>query len=300
MSVLPQADPPPTPSAPYPAQPGLPARLATWAQYLLPQHALSALVRGLARMRQPALKDAVIDAFMRRYRIDLAEAECRDPRAFESFNAFFTRALVPGARPLPPDPYTIASPVDGAISQIGRCGDGLILQAKSMHYTVEDLLADAHLAREFKDAAYATLYLSPRDYHRIHMPVDGQLRDWWHVPGSLFAVNRAATHLIPRVFARNERVVCVFDTRFGPMAVILVGALFVGSMDTVWATGIGQGPAPPAGQVDLARGAELGRFNMGSTVILLFQGPRIRWLPELKPECTIRMGQALATASAAR
>lgn len=228
-------------------------------------------------------------------------AKAPDYRTYYSFNAFFTRELLETARPIAEAEDTLACPVDGQISQIGKIEQGSIIQAKGHRYTVENLLAgDSVLAEIFQYGQFATLYLSPRDYHRIHMPVDGELEHMTYVPGKLFAVSNSATRSIDQLFASNERVITVFSSRIGKVAVVLVGALFVGSMETVWA-----GQITPtrnrclyrqsyeSGQVTLKKGQELGRFNMGSTVILLFEEGEMAWDEELAEASPILMGQEL-------
>jgi len=226
---------------------------------------------------------------MRRFDIDLGEAAEPDPNAYRCFNEFFTRALRPGARPLPADARALACPVDGVVSQIGRADGRTLVQAKGRRYDLTALLAgDPGLAARFAGGAFATLYLSPRDYHRVHMPVRGRLRRSERIAGRLFAVNPAATAVIPALFTRNERLLGVFDTAAGPMAVILVGALFVGCIETVWDRLAGDRTA-----LELGRGEELGRFNMGSTVIVLFAPERVHWRQDLRPGTRVRVGEVL-------
>lgn len=279
------------------SRPGAVARLITALQHVLPQHALSRIVRHATRLRWRWWKNALIHAFMRRFDVDMTSAAQPDASAYPSFNAFFTRALAPGARPLCAD--AVVSPVDGAVSEIGVAIADRLLQVKGRSFGIADLLGGDHRhAQPFNDGAYAVLYLSPRDYHRIHMPLAGTLTASIHVPGALFAVNRAATYLIPRLFTRNERVCALFDTAAGPMAVVMVGALFVGSIETVWggarrsrrhgAPALEHAPA-----IQLDAGAELGRFNMGSTVIVMFGRERVRWLDSVIPGTAVTMGQAI-------
>jgi phosphatidylserine decarboxylase len=276
-------------------------RLFVAMQHGLPQHALSNAMFKLTQLRLGILTTVAIRAFVRAFKVDLSEASDPAPSAYPSFNAFFTRALREGARP--PDPRTRAllSPVDGTLSQLGRIESGRIVQAKGRDYSAQELLGGVPaLARQFDGGAFATLYLSPRDYHRVHMPLGGSLRETMHVPGRLFSVNPTTAAGVKRLFARNERLVCVFDTALGPMAMVLVGAIFVGSIETVW----GGRVTPPRGRrivrtptgdrgLQLQRGAEMGRFNMGSTVILLLPKNSIDWDPALTPGNTIRCGQAL-------
>jgi len=279
-------------------------------QYLLPHHALGHLMYGLTRRRQPvALKNAAIRAYVRFFDIDLTQAEPGDPQAYPDFNSFFTRALKPGARSLAQGPQTVMAPVDGTLSQFGRITRGRLLQAKGRDFSVYELLGGtAAQASVFQDGAFMTLYLSPRDYHRVHMPVAGTLEQMIHIPGRLFSVNAATTRTLPNLFARNERVICLFRTAQGPLAVVLVGALMVGSMQTTWTGQI----TPPYGAAirgwdyrqereppQLAQGAELGRFNLGSTVILLFGPDQVRWEATLVPLQKILMGQRLGMLAAA-
>lgn len=270
-------------------------------QYLLPQHLLTGLAYRITRCRNPLLKDMLIRAFVRHYGVDMGEAVHERQADYRDFNAFFTRALKPGARPLPEDESAFASPVDGRVSQIGAIQTETLIQAKGRRYSLCDLLGgDRTTADPFRDGAYATLYLSPRDYHRIHMPIDGELRTMVYLPGRLFAVNPASVNVVDRLFARNERVVCLFETTGGPLAVVFVGAMFVGSMETVWAGQIT--PARPRairresyapGRYRYRRGDEIGRFNMGSTVIVLMARERLAWLPEWRAGSLVRQGSAL-------
>lgn len=274
-------------------------------QRVLPTRWLSWLIFKLTRIEHRGIKNAFIVLFMRRFHISLAEAELERPDAFTSFNDFFTRALKPGARPLDPDPQVLLSPVDGAVSQLGPIDGERIFQAKGHHYSVAELLGDAGLARPFLGGSFCTIYLAPNNYHRIHMPLAGRLREWVYVPGRLFSVNPSTARAMPRLFARNERVAAIFDTQIGPFAMVLVGAFFVGSIETVWAGRI----TPPHRRSTLARyqpvhppmldrGAEMGRFNMGSTVILLAAPGALSWNPVLGPESPLRMGQPLGRLAA--
>jgi phosphatidylserine decarboxylase len=277
--------------------PTLRARLFVAMQYLLPQHFLSRQVHRLARSRMKPVKNALIGSFVRHFRPDMSEAADREPRDYPSFNAFFTRSLQP-------DPRALASPVDGTVSQIGRLEGLRILQAKGHGYSLEALLGGAAgWVERFTGGSFATLYLAPYNYHRIHMPAAGALRAAWLIPGRLFSVNAATAAAVPGLFARNERVVCAFEE--GPLAfaLALVGALFVGSIATVWHGDVT--PCSPRRATELPldtgrapmrleRGAELGRFNMGSTVILLLPPGAAQWLPELRPGSPVRVGQSLA------
>jgi len=278
-------------------------RLFIGLQYLLPQHLLTRLIRSLAHARIGWLRSALIHGFLRLYPADLSEAEFGEASAYASFNAFFTRRLRPGMRPIEQQTAVAVCPVDGYVSQSGRLAGDLLLQAKGIVYPARRLLAgDAALAASFTDGSFATLYLAPHNYHRVHMPLAGTLRIARFVPGELFSVNTATAAAVPELFTRNERIACVFDTVAGPMAVVLVGALFVGSMSLSWEgevlpdrpRSVRDLPArdPP---IALARGAELGWFNMGSTVILLFgpAGPRL--VPGLESGRAVRMGEPIAT-----
>jgi len=271
-------------------------------QKALPQHLLSRGMHALARSRQPVVRNAILRTVLRSYpQIDMHEALQPDPFAYESFNAFFTRELRPGARPIVTGARTLASPVDGTVSQLGVTNAGQLLQAKGMQYTCAGLMADAPSAGRYLGGSFACLYLAPYNYHRIHMPCDGVLRATRYVPGQLFSVSAATVRTVPDLFARNERVVCDFDTDDGPLCMVLVGALFVGSIETVYAGEINPPPGRK-GQVRaidagvgraFKRGEELGRFNMGSTVILLTGNPAT-FAPRVEPTEPVRLGQLLA------
>jgi len=273
-------------------------------QDLLPKRALSKAMHRLARSTNPLVRKAFIGAILRAYpTIDMGEAEQPDPYAYASFNAFFARALRAGVRPVAGGAGEIACPVDGTVSQLGAVSSGQIYQAKGTHYTAAALLADATAEAKYGSGAFACLYLAPYNYHRIHMPVTGRLTATRYVPGEFFSVNPATVRAVPGLFARNERVVCEFDTALGPMAMVLVGALFVGSIETVYAGEINP-PASRGGRVtsvaagigsEFAQGAEIGRFNMGSTVILLVGNRSVRFADRLGAGATVRMGQSLAT-----
>lgn len=258
-----------------------------WPQYLLPHHLLSRGMHALARSRNSLIRKSLIGYFLRQFRIDLSQAEIQDPRQFESFNAFFTRALRPETRPICTDEDALISPVDATVSQAGRLTEAAVVQAKGKDYDAVTLLGgDAQRAEPFRNGQFLTMYLSPRDYHRIHMPLDGELREMVYVPGRLFSVSPATTRALPNLFARNERVALIFDTAIGPLAMVLVGALFVGSIETVWT---GEVTPPPGRRIrswqyrgsthpaPLSVGAEVGRFNMGSTVILLTPPGAVAW-----------------------
>ena len=273
-------------------------RLFVWFQHVLPQHALSRLVLRATRVRAVWFKNWLIRGFLRLYPIDMTEAVQSDPFAYGSFNEFFTRALKADARSIAPGLRDIACPADGMISEAGRIDGDRLLQAKGRHYTLADLLASESSARRFANGAFATIYLAPFNYHRVHMPLRGRLREAVYVPGRLFSVNSATASSVPRLFARNERVLTFFDTAFGEFALIMVGALNVGSIASVWAGDIT--PAArrlvttlPPQDVSLDKGEEFGRFNMGSTVILLFQENRVRWHEDLRAGAPVRLGQSL-------
>jgi phosphatidylserine decarboxylase len=279
-------------------------RLLAAPQHLLPHHVLSRLVLRVTRSRRPWWKTILIYWFQRHFGVDMSEVRQADPRAYASFNDFFTRALRPDARPLPDSEDTVISPVDGTVSQLGRIQDDRIFQAKGHRFTLSELLGgDAARARAFHAGHFATLYLSPRDYHRIHMPCSGQLRDSTYIPGRLFSVAPYTVRSISRLFARNERLAARFSTDAGPMAMVLVGALFVGCIETVWA-GVVTPPhghwvrvrrhdTPDSDTVRLERGEEMGRFNMGSTVILLFGPDAVAWRDDLQPGVQVKMGQVI-------
>jgi phosphatidylserine decarboxylase len=257
-------------------------------------------VHAATRWTWKPWKDALIGWFVRSYEVNLAEAEQPDPHAYADFNAMFTRALRAGARPIDADPDSLVCPADGRISQAGAIGGGRIFQAKGRDYAAAELLGDAELAGLYRDGHFATVYLGPPDYHRVHMPLAGELRETLHVPGRLFSVAPGPVAEIPRLFARNERLVCQFDGIHGPFAVVLVGAMLVSSVSTVW-SGLEIPPYVRRPQrrdwrghgIRLERGAELGRFNMGSTVIVLLPGPGFEWNRTLAPEQRVRVGQAL-------
>jgi phosphatidylserine decarboxylase len=272
-------------------------------QYLLPHHLLSLVMYWITRSEWNALKDLVIRRVIKMYRVDMELALDPEPTNYRSFNDFFTRAIKPEARPLAEGQDTLVSPVDGTVSQAGQIVDERLFQAKGHDFSLSELLGgDPKWTKVFADGSFATIYLSPRDYHRIHMPLTGTLKRMIHVPGRLFSVSPSTTRDIPRLFSRNERVVNLFDTDAGPMALIMVGAIFVSSMDTVWAgtvtpksrrvTGWDYGRKSSAA-IKLQRGAEMGRFNMGSTVILLFGKDAVELAAELQPEAKLEMGQRI-------
>ncbi len=275
--------------------------LITTLTYALPHRLMSSAARKLAYSRNPAVKQWLIDTVTRKFKVDLDEAAEPDPTAYPTFNTFFTRALKPGARIPDADPRALLMPADGHISQCGEIVNGRIFQAKGQSFTAAELLGDEAAAAPFTDGLFATVYLSPRDYHRVHMPWAGTLRETVHVPGRLFSVGTDAVKSVPRLFARNERLVCHFDTDFGPMCQVMVGALLVSGVETVWS-----GVEIPAygdriarkdyrGQnIALDRFAEMARFNYGSTVIVLLPKGVAALSDALKSETPVRLGQRLA------
>jgi phosphatidylserine decarboxylase len=280
------------------------ARLLAGIQFLLPHHLLTAAAHGLARCRTVWIKNALIRGFSRLFRINWAESELENPADFVHFNAFFTRALKPGVRPITVDPAAVISPCDGTLSAIGAIRGDSLFQAKGQDYSLASLLGDDATARQFHDGRFATIYLSPRDYHRIHMPTAGELQTMLHIPGRLFSVAPYTVDCISGLFARNERSIHLFNSPGGPMALVLVGAMIVGSMETVWhgvlnpprarqltvtRYPVGIESEPPR----LKRGAEMGRFNVGSTVIIVFPEHGLEWEAGLQPGSTVRMGQTL-------
>ena len=275
--------------------------VTTYLTYLLPHRLLSSLARKLAYSPSPGTKQWLIDTVTRKFGVDLSEAAQPDATAYPTFNAFFTRALKPGARVPDTDPRALLMPADGRISQCGPIVDGRIFQAKGRSFTAAELLGDAEAAKPFENGVFATVYLSPKDYHRVHMPWTGTLRETVHVPGRLFSVGTAAVATVPRLFARNERLVCHFDTSFGPMASVMVGALLVSGVETVW-SGV---EIPRYGDaitrkdwrgkgIVLERFAEMARFNYGSTVIVLLPPGVAELAPELQAEVAVKLGQRLA------
>lgn len=257
------------------------------------------------RCRWRPVKNWLIGWVIGRYRVNLAEAASPDRKAYEHLNAFFVRSLRPDARPLAVDPLALLAPADGVVSQFGSINAGRLLQAKGQDFSATELLGgDSELAAEFDQGEFCTVYLSPRDYHRVHMPISGRLRRMIHIPGRLFSVQEATAQIVPGLYARNERVVAIFDTPAGPLAQVLVGAIFVSSIETVWHGGVNlhgergalwQTDYPATGRraVHLQRGAEMGRFNMGSTVILLTAKGAVRWCDGLGSGAPVKMGEAL-------
>jgi phosphatidylserine decarboxylase len=276
-------------------------RLAVLPQYLLPKKLLTQFMGKLASAQGGSSTTAAINWFIKRYGVNMAEALNPDPASYASFNEFFTRPLKSGARPLAQADYIC--PVDGAISQFGRIEKDQIFQAKGHHYSTTALVGgDAKLPAEFEGGHFACLYLSPKDYHRIHMPCTGTLRQMIYVPGDLFSVNPTTARGVPGLFARNERVVCVFDTANGPFVNVLVGATIVGSMATVWHGQVNPPRLPDvttwnykSGEFEYKQGDEMGRFLLGSTVVMLWPEMGMRFNEGWKPAGAIRMGEAMAS-----
>lgn len=276
------------------------ADLFTALQRILPQHTLSRWLAKVANARSPILKNNLIRQFVRHYQVDLEEADRDRPELYATFNDFFTRGLKSGARCMDDDARGVTSPADGTVSQIGRIRQGQLLQAKNHNYSLYALLGgDSQQTQAFADGAFATIYLSPRDYHRVHMPMAAQLIATRYIPGKLFAVNAVTARGIPGLFARNERLVCTFETEIGNMVLVLVGAMFVAGIETVW-----KAHYPPRLQccetfsassphsTSFEKGAEMGRFKFGSTVIMLLP-PSVTWLETNKPDGAVRMGEKL-------
>jgi phosphatidylserine decarboxylase len=274
-------------------------RLLAWPFYILPQHAISWLMYQLARIRTVPIKNFIIDVYTRLNTVNMKEAVIEDKFAYESLNAFFTRALKPESRPMDTTPDSWVCPVDGSVSQAGAITEGRIIQAKGCDYSLLELLGgDAQRAAAFNNGHFATLYLSPRDYHRIHMPLTGTLEQMTYIPGRLFSVATHTVNAIPRLFARNERAVCHFNTEQGPMILVLVGAINVSAMETVWhghikSNGKIQRFDYNQQNIQLQRGEEMGRFNLGSTVIVL-AGENMEWDAAIAAGNTVKLGQRLA------
>lgn len=270
-------------------------------QYALPHHALSGLMSKLTHCENTAWKNAFIKLIIRLYGVNMDEAKYQNIDDYPSFNHFFTRELKNGVRPLATAANAIACPADGAVSQAGPIEGGKIFQAKGHSYTALELLGgDTERAKAFENGSFATIYLSPKDYHRLHMPLTGRLREMVHIPGRLFSVNNTTVSAVPNLFARNERVACIFDTEAGPMALVLVGAIFVSSVETVWHGVV----TPPTisetrnwqYQADapvLEKGAEMGRFNMGSTIIVLFGKDQTAWLDDFVANKPVKLGEQI-------
>lgn len=271
-------------------------------QHVIPQHCLSRITGKAAASELPWLKNLLIAQFAKRYKVDMSEAINPDLRSYHSFNDFFTRALAPGARPVDQGNNVICCPADGAISEIGQLNEKAILQAKGRHYSSIALLGGRpDLAKDFIDGSFATVYLSPRDYHRVHMPIKGTLRETIYVPGQLYSVNNTTAANVNNLFARNERLVCIFDTEIGPMAYVMVGAMIVAGIETIFSGRV----CPVKNRilqtnyqtlpetVELDKGDELGKFFLGSTVIMLFAKDAMKWKHTLAHGCPVQMGEKL-------
>jgi phosphatidylserine decarboxylase len=268
-------------------------KLSVLLQYVLPQHALSRLAGKLAQCSIPWVKNILIRLFIFRYAIDLRMAEQSDIRHYTCFNHFFTRALKMNARPIDPKLSSIISPVDGTLSQMGKINKDQLIQAKKIFYSTAQLLTNAAWAEQFNQGYFATIYLSPRDYHRVHMPLDGKLIQMFYIPGKLFSVNPTTTETLPHLFTLNERLICLFETAVGKMALIFVGAMIVAGIVTRWQGKI-TAPLPPLTQPILfKKGDELGHFELGSTILLLFEKDSIAWenFPFHHP---LKLGQKIA------
>jgi len=282
--------------------------LSIQMQHLLPKQLLTQAMGLFARWRGGPLTQAAIRRFVARYRVDMSEAADPRPEAYPTFNEFFTRELKPGIRPVVEDAMTLALPVDGTVSQLGPIQQGRIIQAKGHDYSARELLGGYEdLVAPFKDGDFATIYLAPKDYHRIHMPLDGVLESMVFVPGDLFSVNPLTAENVPNLFARNERVVCLFEGEHGPFVLVLVGATIVGSMATTW-HGVVNPPRPGRVRewryddqdIRFAQGEEMGRFLLGSTVVLLWPRNTVGFNPAWQPGAPVRLGEPMADRAASR
>lgn len=272
-------------------------KISPYLQYLLPQHLISTLVGKLADSQQAWLKNILINQFIKRYHVNMSEALLENPEEYPTFNSFFIRQLKPEARPIDPSNSSIISPVDGIISQIGKIHEKQLLQAKDFYFDLDNLLGhEKQLSKTFTDGSFAILYLAPKDYHRVHMPITGKLKKTIYVPGKLFSVNRITSEIIPGLYSRNERLISLFETEIGEVAVILVGALIVGTICTMWSKEPIKNDRKEIHQFTndhtLIKGEELGYFKMGSTVILLFEQNKINWSP-FEANSSIQLGQIL-------
>lgn len=275
-------------------------KIFTSVQYILPHHLLSVGMRFFTHCTHEGWKNFMIRTVIKHYKVNMAEAKSADINTYQSFNHFFTRELKEGARTITENAGGVTSPADGVISQAGNITEGDIFQAKGKHFTVGELLGGDPHAKTFENGLFSTIYLSPKDYHRLHMPLTGTLKEMIHIPGRLFSVNGATARAIPRLFARNERVVCIFDTEAGEMALVLVGAIFVSSIETVW-----HGVVTPPTRSEIRRwtyddntpvlkkGEEMGRFNMGSTIIVLFEKDKVDWESEFIAEKALQLGELM-------
>ncbi|MFT4059343.1 MAG: archaetidylserine decarboxylase [Legionella sp.] len=274
--------------------------LKTIPQYLIPKHGLTILAGCLAEVKQPAIKNFVIHSFIKKFQVNMSEALVEEPTAYACFNDFFIRHLKPESRPIAQ--ADLISPVDGCVSEIGKIRDGQLMQAKGRHYSVIELLAcSEETASQYVNGQFATLYLSPKDYHRVHMPIDAKFLSMTYVPGALFSVQPTTARVVPKLFARNERLVISFATAVGPMIMVMVGATIVGAIGTTWHGDVTRSKQKTLFDYSqsvinnsLAQGDEMGYFKLGSTVILLFaNGEQVRWRAHLKAGSTIRFGEAL-------
>lgn len=278
-------------------------RLTILIHYLIPQQLLSRLVGLLAHSKRPGIKNRFIQFFLKKYPINMSEALQSDPFAYPTFSDFFTRQLKPGARPIDLNDTHIVSPADGVISELGKIEDQRLLQAKGREFNLSDLLAGQNkLTDEFQNGTFATVYLAPKDYHRVHMPLTGKLREMIYVPGQLFSVNFKSAQHVPNLFARNERLIAVFDTVAGPMALILVGAMIVANIHTVWGGQITPGAPRKISKVTynnitLSKGDEMGLFTLGSTVIVLFSEKKMHWLEQLGAHSPVKVGECIGKLS---
>ncbi|HAT3858214.1 TPA: phosphatidylserine decarboxylase [Legionella pneumophila] len=275
--------------------------LKTLPQYLIPKHGITALAGYFADVKNPRLKNFLIRNFIRKFDVDMSEALIEDPKSYDCFNDFFIRHLKPECRPL--SQSDVICPVDGCISEIGKIERGQLLQAKGKYYSVQELLAcDGQLAEQFVQGQFATLYLSPKDYHRVHMPIDAELVSMTYIPGALFSVQPATTRVVPKLFARNERLAIFFKTKIGPMVMVMVGATIVGAIGTSW-----HGDVKRSKKLErfdyserfsdkiISQGSEMGYFKLGSTVVLLFaNGEKIQWDKELLAGSKIQLGKPMA------
>lgn len=270
--------------------------IKTIPHYVLPKRQLTILAGCLANVKNPSIKNYVIQQFIKLYQVNMSEAAIEEANGYETFNEFFIRYLKPGSRPLAS--ADIISPVDGAVSELGRIHAGQLIQAKGKQYTVAELLAgDEVSAKQFEDGRFATVYLSPKDYHRVHMPIDAELLSMTYIPGTLFSVQPLTTRVIPKLFARNERLVVMFNTRLGPMAMVLVGATIVGAIGTRWTGDVTRSKVSNRmnySDYSLKQGEEMGYFKLGSTVVLLFaNGNQMHWDEQLTAGSELKLGQAI-------
>ncbi|CAM2876277.1 phosphatidylserine decarboxylase [Legionella pneumophila serogroup 1] len=275
--------------------------LKTLPQYLIPKHGITALAGYFADVRNPRLKNFLIRNFIRKFDVDMSEALIEDPKSYDCFNDFFIRHLKPECRPL--SQSDVICPVDGCISEIGKIERGQLLQAKGKYYSVQELLAcDGQLAEQFVQGQFATLYLSPKDYHRVHMPIDAELVSMTYIPGALFSVQPATTRVVPKLFARNERLAIFFKTKIGPMVMVMVGATIVGAIGTSWHGDVKRSKklerfdySEQFSDKIISQGSEMGYFKLGSTVVLLFaNGEKIQWDKELLAGSKIQLGKPMA------